>query len=168
MVNFVIESALKLIRLDTLDISMAQICVLCSMEIGNTTLIFKKSDLTINSLIVPNQMTEKDVVCVNCFNQMLKNPKTNTNRARINILVNILEKEMDKNEVNIDSVLEKMDTEMNKWSLSESVKTAYLVGVMDIIEVAIHDESNKRSAINQIRKMLSLNFDVKSGSKDLD
>ena len=147
---------------------MAQVCVLCSMEIGNTTLIFKKSDLTINSLIVPNQMTEKDVVCVNCFNQMLKNPKTNTNRARINILVNILEKEMDKNEVNIDSVLEKMDTEMNKWSLSESVKTAYLVGVMDIIEVAIHDESNKRSAINQIRKMLSLNFDVKSGSKDLD
>ena len=147
---------------------MAQVCVLCSMEIGNTTLIFKKSDLTINSLIVPNQMTEKDVVCVNCFNQMLKNPKTNTNRARINILVNILEKEMDKNEVNIDSVLEKMDTEMNKWSFSESVKTAYLVGVMDIIEVAIHDESNKRSAINQIRKMLSLNFDVKSGSKDLD
>jgi len=156
---------LKLIRLDALDISMAQVCVLCSMEIGNTTLIFKKSDLTINSLIVSNQMTEKDVVCVNCFNQMLKNPKTNTNRARIDILVNILEKEMDKNEVNIDSILEKMDTEMNNWSLSESVKTAYLVGVMDIIEVAIHDESNKRSAINQIRKILSLNFDVKSGSK---
>jgi len=155
------RGALKLIRLDTLDTSMAQACVLCSMEIGNTSLVFKKSDLTINSLIVPNQMTEKDVVCVNCFNQILKNPKTNTNRARINILVNILEKEMDKNEVNIDSVLEKMDTEMNKWSLSESVKTAYLVGVMDIIEVAIHDESNKRSAINQIRKMLSLDFDVK-------
>jgi len=159
---------LKLIRLDALDISMAQVCVLCSMEIGNTTLIFKKSDLTINSLIVSNQMTEKDVVCVNCFNQMLKNPKTNTNRARIDILVNILEKEMDKNEVNIDSILEKMDTEMNNWSLSESVKTAYLVGVMDIIEVAIHDESNKRSAINQIRKILSLNFNVKSGSEDLD
>jgi len=147
---------------------MAQVCVLCSMEIGNTLLVFKKSDLTINSLIVPNQMAEKDVVCVNCFNQMLKNPKTNTNRARIDILVNILEKEMDKNEGNIDSILEKMDTEMNKWSLSESVKTAYLVGVMDIIEVAIHDESNKRSAINQIRKILSLNFDVKSGSKNLD
>jgi len=167
LVNFVIEGALKLIRLDALDISMVQACVLCSMEIGNTSLVFKKSDLTINSLIVPNQMTEKDAVCVNCFNQMLKNPKTNTNRAKINILVNILEKEMDKNEVNIDSVLEKMDTEMNKWSLSESVKTAYLVGVMDIIEVAIHDEYNKRSAINQIRKILSLNFDVKSGSKNL-
>ncbi len=147
---------------------MAQACILCSIEIGSTSLVFKKSDLTINSLTVPNQMTEKDVVCVNCFNQMLKNPKTNTNRARVDILVNILEKEMDKNEVNIDSILEKMDTEMNKWSLSESVKTAYLVGVMDIIEVAIHDESNKRSAINQIRKILSLNFDVKSGSKNLD
>ncbi len=147
---------------------MAQACVLCNMEIGNTSLVFKKSDLTINSLIVPNQMTEKDVVCVNCFNKIIKNPKTNTNRARINILVNILEKEMDENEFNIDFVLEKMDNEMNKWSLSESVKTAYLVGVMDIIEVAIHDESNKLSAINQIRKMLSLNFDVKPRSENLD
>jgi len=147
---------------------MAQACILCSMEIGNTSLVFKKSDLTINSLIVPNQMTEENVVCVNCFNQMLKNPKTNTNKARIDTLVNILEKEMDENEVNIDSVLKKMDTEMNKWSLSESVKTAYLVGVMDIIEVAIHDESNKISAINQIRKMLSLNFDVKPRSESLD
>jgi hypothetical protein len=138
------------------------------MEIGNTSLVFKKSDLTIHSLIVPNQMTEENVVCVNCFNQMLQNPKTNTHRARINILVNILEKEMDKNEVNLDSILEKMDAEMNKWSLSESVKTAYLVGVMDIIEVTIHDGSNKLSALNQIRKMLSLNFDVKPRSENLD
>jgi len=143
---------------------MAQACVLCSMEIGNTSLVFKKSDLTINSLIVPNQMTEKDVVCVNCFNQMLKNPKTNTNKARIDTLVNILEKEIGQNEVNIDVIFEKLDTEMDKWSLSEPVKTAYLVEVMDIIEIAIHDESNKLSAINQIRKMLSLNFDVKSNS----
>ncbi len=147
---------------------MAQACVLCSMEIGNTSLVFKKSDLTINSLIVPNQMTEENVVCVNCFNQILKNPKTNTNRARIDILVNILEKEMDENEVNIDSILEKMDIEMNKWSLSEPVKTAYLVEVMDIIEVAIYDESSKRTAINQIRKILYLNFDVKPRSENLD
>ena len=143
------------------EISMAQACVLCSMEIGNTLLVFKKSDLTINSLIVPNQMTEKDVMCVNCFNQILKSPKTNTNRARIDILVNILEKEMSKNEVNIDSILETLDTEIDKWSLSEQVKTAYLVEVMDVIEVAIYDESDKRTAINQIRKILSLNFDVK-------
>jgi len=140
---------------------MARACIQCSIEIGNTSLVFKKSDLTINSLIVPNQMTEKDVVCVNCFNQILKNPKTNTNKTRIDILVNILEKEMDKNNVDIDSILEKMDIEMNKWSLSEPVKTAYLVEVMDVIEVAIYDESSKRSAINQIRKILSLNFDVK-------
>jgi hypothetical protein len=138
------------------------------LEIGNTSLVFKKSDLTINSLMVPNQMTEKDVVCVNCFNQMLKNPKTNTSRARIDILVKILEKEMDKNEVNIDSILEKLDAEMNKWSLSESVKTTYLVEVMDIIEVAIHDESNKVTALNQIRKILSLNFDGKLPSENLD
>ncbi len=141
---------------------MAQVCVQCSMEIGNTSLVFKKSDLAINGLLVPNQMTEKDVVCVNCFEQRLKSPKTNTSKARIDILVNILEKEMDENKINVDSILEKLDTEMNGWSLSESVKTAYLIQVMDIIEVAIQDESEKFSAINQIRKMLSLNFDVKS------
>ena len=147
---------------------MAQTCVLCSMEIGDTSLVFKKSDLTINSLIVPNQMTEGDVLCVNCFNQRLKSPKTNTSKARIDELVNILEKGMDKNEVNVDSIFEKLNTEMNGWSLSEPVKTAYLIQVMDIIEVAIQDESNKFSAINQIRKILSLNFGVKSqvGIKD--
>ena len=147
---------------------MDHTCILCNMEIGDTSLVFKKSDLTINLLIVPTQMKENNVVCVNCFNQMLKNPKTNTNRARIDVLVKILEEEMEKNEVNIDSILEKMDVEMNKWSLSESIKTAYLVEVMDVIEIAIHDESSKMSALNQIRKILSLNFDVKSHSKDLD
>lgn len=147
---------------------MTQVCFLCNMEIGSTSLIFKKSDLTINSLVVPDQMTEGDVLCVNCFDQRLKSPKTNTSKARIDKLVNIFEKEMDKNEVNVDSILERLDTEMNGWSLSEPVKTAYLVQVMDIIEVAIQDESKKFSAINQIRKMLSLNFDVKSGSEDLD
>ena len=106
-------------------------------------------------------MTEGDVLCVNCFDQRLKSPKTNTSKARIDKLVNIFEKEMDKNEVNVDSILERLDTEMNDWSLSEPVKTTYLVQVMDIIEVAIPDKSEKFSAINQIRKMLSLNFDVK-------
>ena len=143
-------------------ITMTQVCFLCNMEIQNTSLIFKKSDLTINSLVVPDQMTEGDVLCVNCFDQRLKNPKTNTSKARIDKLVNIFEKEMDKNEVNVDSILERLDTEMNGWSLSEPVKTVYLVQVMDIIEVAIHDESEKFSTINQIRKMLSLNFYVKS------
>jgi len=87
---------------------MAQVCFLC-----NTSLIFKKSDLTINNLLVPNQMTEGDVLCVNCFNQRLESPKTNTSKARIDKLVNILEKEMDENKVNIDSVLQRLDTEMN-------------------------------------------------------
>ncbi len=147
---------------------MSNACFLCNMEIGNTSLIFKKSDLTINDLLVPNQMTEGDTLCVNCFNQRLKSPQTNTSKARIDKLANILEKEMDKNEVNVDSILERLDTEMNGWSLSESVKTTYLVQVMDIIEVAIQDESKKFSTIYQIRKMLSLNFDVKSqvGIKD--
>ena len=147
---------------------MTQVCFLCNMEIVNTSLIFKKSDLTINGLVVPDQMTEGDVLCVNCFDQRLKSPKTNTSKARIDKLVNIFEKEMDKNEVNVDSILERLDTEMNGWSLSEPVKTAYLVQVMDIIEVVIPDESEKFSTINQIRKMLSLNFDVKSQAEIKD
>jgi len=147
---------------------MAQVCFLCNTDIGNTSLIFKKSDLTINNLLVPNQMTEGDVLCVNCFNQRLESPKTNTSKARIDKLVNILEKEMDENKVNIDSVLQRLDTEMNGWSLSEPVKTAYLVQVMDIIEVAIQYDTDKFSAINQIRKLLSLNFAVKKPSEVKD
>ncbi len=107
-------------------------------------------------------MTESDILCVNCYDQRLKSSSTNIRKARIDILVNIFEKEMDKNEINVDSILKKLDTEMNQWSLSESDKTDYLVQVMDIIEVAIQNESNKLSTLNQIRKMLSLNFDVKT------
>ena len=147
---------------------MIQVCFLCNMEIGKTSLIFKKSDLTINGLLVPDQMTEGDVLCVNCFDQRLKSPKTNTSKTRIDKLVNIFEKEMDKNEVNVDSILERLDTEMNGWSLSEPVKTTYLIQVMDIIEVVMQDESKKISAINHIRKMLSLNFYVKSQAKIKD
>jgi len=147
---------------------MVQTCFLCNLEIGNTSLIFKKSDLTINGLQVPEEMTEGNVLCVNCFDQKLKSPKTNLSKARLDTLVKILEKEMDKNKININSVLEMLDTEMNSWSLSEPVKTAYLVKVMDIIEVAIQDESNKFSTINQIRKLLSLNFGVKSQAGTTD
>jgi len=148
---------------------MVQACFQCNLEIRNTSLIFKKSDLTINDLVVPNQMVDGDVLCVNCFDKRLKSPKTNTSKTRIDKLVNILEKEMDKNEINVDSILGTLDTEMNGWSLSEPVKTAYLVQVMDIIEVAIQDESQKFSAINQIRKMLSLNFfNVKSQAEIKD
>jgi len=39
---------------------------------------------------------------------------------------------------------------------------------MDIIEVVIQDESRKFSTINQIRKMLSLNFYVKSQAEIKD
>ncbi len=141
---------------------MSSVCFLCYTEIGNTSLIFKKSDLTINGLMVPTKMTEDGILCVNCFDRMLKSPKTNINKARIDKLVNILEKEMEKNEVNVDSVLDRLDAEMNDWRLSGPVKAAVLGQVMDILEVAILDDSEKFSSINQIRKMLSLNFAVKS------
>ena len=147
---------------------MVQTCFLCKLDIGNTSLIFKKSDLTINHILVPNQMTEDDILCVNCYDQRLKSPSTNLSKARINKLVNIFENERDKNEIKVDSLLKKLDTELNQWSIPEPDKTDYLVHVMDIIEVAIQDESNKLSILNQIRKTLSLNFDVKTRTKDQD
>ena len=101
-------------------------------------------------------MTEEHILCVNCFDQRLKSPTTNLNRAKIDKLVNIFEKEMNKNEINVNSILEMLDTEMDSWSFSEPVKTFYLVKVMDVIEVAIQDDSEKFSAINQMRKILSL------------
>ncbi len=147
---------------------MAQACFECNREVGNTSLIFKKSDLVINHISVPKQMTEGDILCVNCYDQRLKSPTTNLSKARIDKLVNIYEKEMDKNEIKVESILKKLVTELNQWSLTEPVKTDYLVQVMDIIEVAIQDESNKLSALNQMRKTLSLNFDVKTRPKDQD
>jgi len=71
-----------------------------------------------------------------------------------------------KNEINIDSVLEKLDKEMDQWSLSEPVKTFYLVEVMDIIEIAAQYQTNKLETVSQIKNMLSLNFDQKSQSGD--
>ncbi len=141
-------------------------CFLCSKEIGNTTLFFKNSDLTANHLEIPLKMQEDDVMCVHCFNQMLRSRQTNINKNRIDTLVEILQEEMLNNEINIDSILEKLDNEMEKWSLSEPVKTFYLVEVMDIIEIAAQYQTSKLETVNQIRNLLSLDFDKKSQSGD--
>ncbi len=111
-------------------------------------------------------MKEDDVICVHCFNQRLRSRQTNINKNRIDTLVDILQEEMLKNEINIDSVLEKLDKEMEQWSLSEPVKTFYLVEVMDIIEIAAQYQTNKLETFNQIKNMLSLNFDLKTQSGD--
>jgi tRNA A37 threonylcarbamoyladenosine dehydratase len=111
-------------------------------------------------------MKEDDVMCVHCFNQMLRSRQTNINKNRIDTLVEILQKEMLNNKINIDSILEKLDQEMEKWSLSEPVKTFYLVEVMDIIEVAAQYQTNKLETVNQIKNMLSLNLDQKTQSGD--
>ena len=103
--------------------SMTQTCFLCKLDIGNTSLIFKKSDLPLNHLSIPDKITEGDVLCVNCFNQLLKSPITNISKARIDKLVVIFVKEMDKNEINIDFILEKLNTEMTQWSGAEAEKT---------------------------------------------
>ena len=144
---------------------MTQTCFLCHREIGNTTLVFKNSDLKINNLIIPPKMTDDDVFCVHCFDLRVKSPTTNVRKNRINTLVNILEQEMTDDVVDLDSLLENLDQEMNGWKLSESVKTFYLVQVMDIIEISLTDQSSKLSSFNEIRKLLSDNFDVPSESK---
>ncbi len=97
---------------------------------------------------------------------MLRSRQTNINKNRIDTLVEILQKEMLNNEINIDSILEKLDKEMEKWSLSEPVKTFYLVEVMDIIEIAAQYQTSKLETVNQIRNLLSLDFDKKSQSGD--
>ncbi len=111
-------------------------------------------------------MKEDDVLGVHCFNQRLRSRQTNINKNRIDTLVDLLQEEMLKNEINIDSVLDRLDKEMEKWSLSEPVKTFYLVEVMDIIEVVAQYQTNKLETVNQIKNMLSLNFDLKTQSGD--
>ena len=116
--------------------------------------------------MVPPQIKEDDVICVHCFNQMLRSRQSNTNKNRIDTLVEILQKEMLKDEINIDSVLDKLDQQMEKWSLSEPVKTFYLVEVMDIIEIAAQYQTSKLETVNQIKKMLSLNPGLDTLSED--
>jgi len=145
---------------------MTQACFLCHREIGNTTLIFKNSDLRVNDLIIPPQMTDDDVLCVHCFDLSVKNPAINVSKGRINTLVNILEQEMIHDAVDLDNLLENLEQEMNGWGLSEPVKTFYLVQVMDIIEIALTDQSSKLSSFNEIRKLLLDNFDASYESKN--
>jgi len=147
-------------------VDLDKTCFICSKEIGNTSLVFKNSDLDDNHLVTPARMKEDDVICVHCFNQRLRSRQTNIDKDRIDTLVDILQEEMLKNEINIDSVLEKLDKEMERWSLSEPVKTFYLVEVMDIIEIAAQYQTNKLETFNQIKNMLSLNFDLKTQSGD--
>ncbi len=148
------------------EVTLDNTCFLCSKEIGNTSLVFKNSDLTVNHLVVPAQMKEGDVICVYCFNHRLRSRQTNINKNRIDTLVDILQKEMLANEINVDSILGKLDKEMELWSLSEPVKTFYLVEVMDIIEIAAQYQTNKLETVNQIRNLLSLNFDQKTQTEE--
>ncbi|MDH3696130.1 MAG: hypothetical protein OEQ15_02325 [Nitrosopumilus sp.] len=111
-------------------------------------------------------MTDDDVLCVHCFDLSVKNPAINVSKGRINTLVNILEQEMIHDAVDLDNLLENLEQEMNGWGLSEPVKTFYLVQVMDIIEIALTDQSSKLSSFNEIRKLLLDNFDASYESKN--
>jgi len=73
---------------------------------------------------------------------MLEDPKSNTKKARITTLVDIVKNEMDKNQTDMDVIFEVLDAEMGKWSLSEATKAAYLVEITDIVEDVMHHKLN--------------------------
>ncbi|AKD44120.1 hypothetical protein [Candidatus Nitrosotenuis cloacae] len=95
-------------------------------------------------MIVPSKLTEKDLICVTCFNEMLEDPKTNVKKGRIIILTDIVKNEIDNNEINVDYIFKKLDIEMNKWTLSESDKVTYLLEITDIIEDLTHDKLSEQ------------------------
>jgi len=135
-------------------------CFLCSHELAETSIKFRINDLTTTGLLVPQEMTDEDIMCMNCFNSRLENPETNPNKSRIYTLVEIAKKEMDKDVIDVDSTLDKLDNEMNRWSLSESVKGSVLVEVMNIIELDMADRSSVLAAINQMRGLLPQPFET--------
>ena len=150
---------------------MVESCILCSNEIIKDSLKFKKKDLTTNEIVVPQGMTETDLICVNCFNSILEDPITNTRKARFNILLNIVRDEMQKKELDVDSLLDKLDEGMNQWSLSEANKVSYIEDVMKTVELDLHEEQSYMfSQIKRIKDIfrkthVKLSDDVNSNNK---
>ena len=152
-------------------LNMVESCILCSNEIIKDSLKFKKKDLTTNEIVVPQGMTEMDLICVNCFNSILEDPITNTRKARFNILLNIVRDEMQKKELDVDSLLDKLDEGMNQWSLSEANKVSYIEDVMKTVELDLHEEQSYMfSQIKRIKDIfrkthVKLSDDVNSNNK---
>ena len=152
-------------------LNMVESCILCSNEIIKDSLKFKKKDLTTNEIVVPQGMTETDLICVNCFNSRLEDPITNTRKARFNILLNIVREEMQKKELDVDSLLDKLDEGMNQWSLSEANKVRYIEDVMKTVELDLHEEQSYMfSQIKRIKDIfrkthVNLLDDVNSNNK---
>ena len=123
-------------------LNMVESCILCRNEILKDSLKFKKKDLTTNEIVVPQGMTDTDLICVNCFNSRLEDPITNARKARLDILLNIVREEMRKKELDVDSLLDKLDEGMNQWTLSEANKVSYIEDVMKTIELDLQDEQS--------------------------
>ena len=146
-------------------------CILCSNEILKDSLKFKKKDLTINEIVVPQGMTDTDLICVNCFNSRLEDTTTNLRKARLYILLNIVREEMRKKELDVDSLLNKLDEGMNQWSLSEANKVSYIEDVMKTVELDLHEEQSYMfSQIKRIKDIfrkthVKLLDDVNSNNK---
>ena len=122
--------------------NMVESCILCSNEILKDSLKFKKKDLTTNEIVVPQGMTNTDLICVNCFNSRLEDPTTNLRKARLYILLNIVREEMQKKELDVDSLLHKLDEGMDQWSLSEANKVSYIEDVMKTVELDLQEEQS--------------------------
>ena len=146
-------------------------CILCSNEILKDSLKFKKKDLTINEIVVPQGMTDTDLICVNCFNSRLEDPTTNLRKARLYILLNIIREEMQKKELDVDSLLNKLDEGMNQWSLSEANKVSYIEDLMKTVELDLEEEQSymfsqiKRIKDIFIKTHVKLLDDINSNNK---
>ena len=152
-------------------LNVVESCILCSNEILKDSLKFKKKDLTINEIVVPQGMTDTDLICVNCFNSRLEDPITNLRKARLYILLNIVREEMRKKELDVDSLLDKLDEGMNQWSLSEANKVSYIEDLMKTVELDLEEEQSYMfSQIKRIKDIfrnthVKLLDDVNSNSK---
>ncbi len=152
-------------------LNMAESCILCSNEILKDSLKFKKKDLTANEIVLPQGMTDTDLICANCFNSRLEDPTTNLRKARLHILLNIVHEEMRKKELDVNSLLDKLDEGMNLWSLSEANKVSYIEDVMKTVELDLQEEqsymvSQMKSIKDIFRKThVKLLDDVNSNNK---
>ena len=137
---------------------MVESCILCSNEILKDSLKFKKTDLITNEILVPQGMTDTDLICTNCFNLRLEDPVTNIVKARKYLLLDIVHREMSRMDVDITSLIDKLHNEMNKWSLSEGTKAGYIEDVMKMVESELEEEQSYMfSGIKKIKDVFTKN-----------
>ena len=136
--------------------NMVESCILCRNEILKDSLKFKKTDLITNEILVPQGMTDTDLICTNCFNLRLEDPLTNVGKSRTYLLLDIVRQEMGRKEFDVASLIDKLDKEMNKWPLSEADRGRYMENVMKMIESDLEEEQSYMfSGIKKIKDVFT-------------